>query len=230
MSMMSFIASFLKCIGRLLKNAVIMEHNHNHQTRISGVHGRTLLLCIIINVAFVAAEAVVGICSNSTGLLSDAGHNLSDVLGIMLALVALRMEKSGSRDSGRVSRYVTLANAALLLAAVALIVKESISKIIAPEEVDGAAIMITAGVAIFVNGFTTWLLMRKNDGNINMKAAYQHAATDTLVSVGVVISGLVISLTGWSVVDPVISLVITAVIAVPAVKLFVDTVRLIKKG
>ncbi len=72
--------------------------------------------------------------------------------------------------------------------------------------------------------------MRKNDGNINMKAAYLHAATDTLVSVGVVISGLVISLTGWSVVDPVISLVITAVIAVPAVKLFVDTVRLIKKG
>lgn len=194
------------------------------------MHGRTLLLCIIINVAFVAAEAVVGICSNSTGLLSDAGHNLSDVLGIMLALVALRMEKSGSRDSERVSRYVTLANAALLLAAVALIVKESISKIIAPEEVDGAAIMITAGVAIFVNGFTTWLLMRKNDGNINMKAAYLHAATDTLVSVGVVISGLVISLTGWSVVDPVISLVITAVIAVPAVKLFVDTVRLIKKG
>ena len=98
--MMSFIASFLKCIGRLLKNAVIMEHNHNHQTRISGVHGRTLLLCIIINVAFVAAEAVVGICSNSTGLLSDAGHNLSDVLGIMLALVALRMENRGAGTAG----------------------------------------------------------------------------------------------------------------------------------
>ena len=116
-----------------------MEHNHNHQTRISGVHGRTLVLCIIINVAFVVAEAIVGIYSNSTGLLSDAGHNLSDVLGIMLALVALRMEKSGSKDSERVSRYVTLANAALLLVAVILIVRESISKIIAPEEEIGRA-------------------------------------------------------------------------------------------
>ena len=193
-----------------------------------GVSARILLLAIVINICFVAAEATVGWWSNSTGLLSDAGHNLSDVLGLILSLVAIALESRSNKSSKKISRYISLANSLLLLAAVVLILKESISKIISPEEVNGTAVIVTSAIAILINGLTAWLLAKGNRDNINIKAAFLHAATDMLVSVAVVVSGIIIRVSGWYLIDPILSLIVSVVIAVPTVKLIIHTVHEIK--
>ena len=191
---------------------------------------KTLYFCLAINIIFVVVEAVVGWRSNSTGLLSDAGHNLSDVLGLALSLVAVLLERSNGGTEQRVSKYVTLANGLLLLVAVAIITIESVSKIVAPQVVDGDAVICTSLVAIVINGLTALLLMRGEDGNINIKVAYLHAASDALVSVGVVISGVVVLLTGWNVVDALVGLVISVVIVIPTAKLLASTINSIKNS
>lgn len=203
------------------------SHEHHHHD-IVAVSARILILAIVINICFVAAEAIVGWWSNSTGLLSDAGHNLSDVLGLILSLVAIALESRSNKSSKKISRYISLANSLLLLAAVVLILKESISKIISPEEVNGTAVIVTSAIAILINGLTAWLLAKGNRDNINIKAAFLHAATDMLVSVAVVVSGIIIRVSGWYLIDPILSLIVSVVIAVPTVKLIIHTVHEIK--
>lgn len=205
-----------------------MKSQEHHHHEIVGVSARILLLAIVINICFVAAEATVGWWSNSTGLLSDAGHNLSDVLGLILSLVAIALESRSNKSSKKISRYISLANSLLLLAAVVLILKESISKIISPEEVNGTAVIVTSAIAILINGLTAWLLAKGNRDNINIKAAFLHAATDMLVSVAVVVSGIIIRISGWYLIDPILSLIVSVVIAVPTVKLIIHTVHEIK--
>ena len=205
-----------------------MKSQEHHHHEIVGVSARILLLAIVINICFVAAEATVGWWSNSTGLLSDAGHNLSDVLGLILSLVAIALESRSNKSSKKISRYISLANSLLLLAAIVLILKESISKIISPEEVNGTAVIVTSAIAILINGLTAWLLAKGNRDNINIKAAFLHAATDMLVSVAVVVSGIIIRVSGWYLIDPILSLIVSVVIAVPTVKLIIHTVHEIK--
>ena len=209
-------------------NAHEHNHHHEHHHETAGIPARVLVLAIVINVIFVAAEAGVGWWSNSTGLLSDAGHNLSDVLGLILSLIAIGLESRARSSSKKISRYITLANGLLLMAAVVLILVESIEKIISPVEVNGTAVIITSAIAIFINGFTAWLLMKGGGDNINIKAAFLHAATDMLVSVAVVVSGVIIRLSGWNIVDPLLSLIVTVIIAVPTIKLLIHTVREIR--
>lgn len=172
---------------------------------------------------------MVGWQSNSTGLVSDAGHNLSDVLGLVLSMIAILLERRKAENAQRVSRYVTLLNGLLLLAAVVIIGAESVEKILQPAAINSTAVIYTAAVAIAVNGLTAWLLMRSNKNNLNIRAAFLHAATDMLVSVGVVVSGIVIHFTGWNIIDPIVSLVITLAIAVPTAKLLIHTVKDIRK-
>lgn len=204
------------------------QHNHNHSVGESLAKSAigTIYLCLLINICFVVVEALVGLWSNSTGLLSDAGHNLSDILGLVLSLIALRLEKR--KGGERMTLYVTIANVALLLVAVALIVGESIDKIMHPTVVNAEAVVGVALVAIVINGLTAWILLRGKSDNINIRAAFLHAATDALVSVGVVISGVVIRVTGVNIIDPLVSLVISVVIAVPTIKLLIRTLRAIK--
>lgn len=198
------------------------EHHHP-----SGASMATLTLCLALNLIFVIIEALAGLWSNSTGLLSDAGHNLSDVLGLLLSMIALRL---ASRDgSERVSLFVTLANALLLLVAAGMIAAESVDKILHPAQLNADAMISVALVAIGVNGLTAWLLMRDGRDNINIRAAFLHAATDALVSVGVVISGVVISLTGMTIIDPIVSIVISLIVALPTIKLMLHTFGAIKK-
>ena len=194
-------------------------HSHNHTEHSVNTPVRILYICLAINLIFVAAEAFAGWKSNSTGLLSDAGHNLSDALGLLLSLAAIYLNRSGNRTSQTVSRYITLANGLLLLGAIALIVYESIDKIIHPQEINATAVIAVSSVAIFINGLTAWLLMKGQGDDINIKAAYLHAATDALVSVSVVISGIIISTTGWNMIDPLLSLAISIFIALPTIKL-----------
>ncbi len=194
-------------------------HSHNHTEHSVNTPVRILYICLAISLIFVAAEAFAGWKSNSTGLLSDAGHNLSDALGLSLSLAAIYLNRSGNRANQTVSRYITLANGLLLLGAIALIVYESIDKIINPQEINATAVIAVSSVAIFINGLTAWLLMKGQGDDINIKAAYLHAATDALVSVSVVISGIIISTTGWNMIDPLLSLAISIFIALPTIKL-----------
>ena len=197
---------------------------------------RTILwTAIALNLLFVGVEAGVGLWQNSLSLLSDAGHNLSDVFSLVLVVVGLHLVQLHSN-----SRYtygykkstilISLANALLLLIAVGVIVAESIHKLSEPSSIDGTVISWTAGVGILINGLTTLLLMRGQKGDLNIRGAFLHMAADTLVSVGVVISGIVITHTGWFIIDPIISIVIALVILISTWELLRDSMRLALDG
>ena len=194
-------------------------HSHNHTDHSVNAPVRILYICLAINLIFVSAEAFTGWKSNSTGLLSDAGHNLSDALGLLLSLVAIYMNRSRNKASQKVSRYITLVNGLLLLGAIVLIEYESIDKIINPQEINATAVIAVSSLAILINGLTAWLLMKGRGDDINIKAAYLHAATDALVSISVVISGIIISTTGCMIIDPLLSLAVSIFIALPTINL-----------
>ena len=195
-----------------------MAHEHHaHNLQLS----KMLIVCSVINLLYVVIEAGVGMAVSSAGLVSDAGHNLSDVATLLISLVAVNIAAS----KPEAAKGLTIANAVLLLAAVALIAVEGISKLISPEPVQGTIVSLTAGIGIIINGVTAYLLMREQDRDINIKASFLHMLSDTLVSVGVLVSGLVIAKTGLYVIDPIVSLVIAAIILVPALRLFVQAVK-----
>lgn len=195
-----------------------MAHEHHvHNRQLS----KMLIVCSVINLLYVVIEAGVGMAVSSAGLVSDAGHNLSDVATLLISLVAVNIAAS----KPKAAKGLTIANAVLLIAAVALIAVEGISKLISPEPVQGAIVSLTAGIGIIINGVTAYLLMREQDRDINIKASFLHMLSDTLVSVGVLVSGLVIAKTGLYIIDPIVSLVIAAIILVPALKLFVQAVK-----
>ena len=195
-----------------------MAHEHHaHNLQLS----KMLIVCSVINLLYVVIEAGVGMAVSSAGLVSDAGHNLSDVATLLISLVAVNIAAS----KPKAAKGLTIASAVLLLAAVALIAVEGISKLISPEPVQGTIVSLTAGIGIIINGVTAYLLMREQDRDINIKASFLHMLSDTLVSVGVLVSGLVIAKTGLYIIDPVVSLVIAAIILVPALRLFVQAVK-----
>ena len=204
------------------------HHHHVHQiTSLNGIY----ILSITLNLLYVAVEAGIGFWSNSLGLLSDAGHNLSDVFSLLLAMIAFRLSSSHSTRKftygyKKSSVLISLLNAIILLVAIGAIFIESIRKFSSPEEVNGAAVSWTAGIGIIVNGLTAWLLMKQQKHDINTRGAFLHMAADTLVSAGVVVSGVVISLTGWSVIDPIVSIAIVGVILVSTWKLLAESLRM----
>lgn len=190
---------------------------------------------IALNVAFVAFEAAMGFLYDSVGLLSDAGHNLTDVAGLLLALAAFRLERVhaaprytyGYRKS---TVLISLLNSLLLLLAVGVIVAEAIRRLIRPEPVEGGVIVWTAGAGIAVNGLTAWLFMKDKKRDLNVRGAFLHMVADALVSVGVLVSGLVIGWTGWTIVDPVVGLVVAGVIVGSVWSLLRDSLRLSLDG
>ena len=214
---------------------MIMEHhNHEHVHEIKSLDS-IFIISIVLNLLFVAVEALVGFTQNSLGLLSDAGHNLGDVFSLLLALVAFKLARVHSSRKytygyKKSTVLISLLNAIILLVAVGAIVVESIHKFTHPEEVNGAAVSWTAGVGIIVNGLTAWLLMKSRKKDLNVKGAFLHMAADTLVSAGVVVSGLVMMFTGFYMIDPIISLVIAVVILVSTWKLLSQSVRLSLDG
>ena len=179
--------------------------------------GKAFAIGIALNVGFVAVEATYGVLGNSMALLADAGHNLSDVLGLVVAWVAMVLARRapsarytyGMKGS---SILAALFNAVFLLVAVGAIAWEAIQRFGEPVPVAGKTVMIVAAVGILVNGITAWLFASGAKGDINIKGAFLHMAADAAVSAGVVIAGLVILYTGWTWLDPVVSLAIVAVI------------------
>ncbi|SFH71110.1 cation diffusion facilitator family transporter [Bradyrhizobium sp. cf659] len=196
------------------------DHSHAHGVGHAHVHapasfGKAFAIGISLNIVLVVAEAVYGYIGNSTALLADAGHNLSDVLGLVVAWgasIAARRAPSGRFTYGlRASTILAaLANAVFLLVATGAIGWEAILRLREPEPVAGVTVMVVAGIGILVNGFTAMLFARGRKDDINIEGAYLHMAADAAVSLGVVVSAALIIWTGWLWLDPVTSLVICA--------------------
>lgn len=198
------------------------DHGHDHDHGHAHVHapasfGKAFAIGISLNIALVVAEAVYGYLGNSTALLADAGHNLSDVLGLVVAWgasIAAKRAPSGRFTYGlRASTILAaLANAVFLLVATGAIGWEAILRLRAPEPIAGVTVMVVAGIGILINGFTAMLFARGRKDDINIEGAYLHMAADAAVSLGVVVSAALIVWTGWLWLDPVTSLVICVVI------------------
>lgn len=213
------------------------DHAHSHSHGIGGHHhsptdfGRTFAIATGLNVALVVAQFVFGLWANSLALIADAGHNLSDVMGLVLAWVAFAIAKwrpsSGYTYQMRAASILAaLANALLLIAAVVMISWEAIERFAAPQPVASGTVMLLAAVAVAVNGASAWMLSRGSKSDLNMHGAFLHMVADAAVSVAVIAAGLGIWLTGWQWLDPAVSLLISAVILIGTWRLLRDSLRL----
>jgi cobalt-zinc-cadmium efflux system protein len=211
------------------------DHDHDHGLHGGHSHaptdfGTAFAIGIALNTGFVIAETAFGFASNSMALVADAGHNLSDVLGLVVAWTAAILSKRlpsarytyGLRGS---SILAALFNAVFLLVAVGAIGWEAILRLFKPEPVAETTVMVVAAIGIFVNGITAWLFSGRK-GDLNIRGAYLHMLADAVVSAGVVAAGLVILLTGLAWIDAVTSLVIVGVIIWGTWELLRDSVAM----
>ena len=212
------------------------EHSHQHSHAINAESlNKAFIIGIVLNLAFVVIEFAAGFWFDSLALLSDAGHNLSDVVSLVLALLAFRLAKVKANERytygyKKSTILVSLLNAVILLVAVGAIVIESIHKLNNPAVVPGGAIAWVAGVGVLINAFTAFLFMKDKEKDLNVKGAYLHMAADALVSVGVLVAGIVISRTGWYIIDPIIGLIVAVVILISTWNLLHDSLRLTLDG
>ena len=213
-------------------------HDHGHHHGVGGHHHGPVdtgdwryAVGLIVNLVFVGVEFGAGLFSGSTALMADAGHNLSDVLGLAMAGGAawLARRASGPHQTygyGKATVLAALANALLLIFACGAIAFEAVRRLAEPAPVMSGLIMIVAGIGFVINLGTALLFMRDQHSDLNARGAYLHMMADAVVSIGVVIAGAVIMLTGWSVIDPLVSLGIVAVILIGTWGLLKDSVNL----
>ncbi|HYO57954.1 cation diffusion facilitator family transporter [Archangium sp.] len=192
------------------------SHSHSH-SHASPSPGRAFAIGVALNVGFVAIEATFGVLSNSLALLADAGHNLSDVLGLLLAWGATllaRQRPTPRRTYGLRSSSILAAlfNALFLLVAVGGIAWEAIQRLGEPAPVASTTVMFVAGAGIVINTATALLFWKGREHDVNIRGAFLHMAADAGVSLGVVLAGALIHFTGWAWMDPVVTLTIAAII------------------
>jgi cobalt-zinc-cadmium efflux system protein len=216
----------------MLLNAagISMSHSHHHHHGPSN-YSRTFAMGISLNLAYVVVEAGFGFWDNSLALLSDAGHNLSDVIGLLLAwggFALSRIPPSPERTYGWRGSTILAAlfNALLLLAAVGGIVWESLRRLAEPGELPGTSMIVVAAIGVGINTFTALLFLRDRHHDLNIRGAFLHMAADAGVSLGVVVAGLVIQATHWQWVDPVVGLAIAAIIFMSTWGLLKESVNL----
>ncbi len=193
-------------------------HSHGHGSASSGRnYGVAFAIGTVLNLGFVAVEALFGILSNSVALLADAGHNLSDVLGLVVAWgasILARRQPTARYTYGYLGSTIlaALANGVFLLVATGAIVWEAIGRFSSPEPVTAPTVIVVASIGIAINGATAWLFASGRSGDLNVRGAFLHMLADAAVSAGVVVAGVGMMLSGWSWLDPVVSLVISAII------------------
>jgi len=207
------------------------EHHHHHHSPVIATISKAFWIGIILNSAFVLVEFVAGFYYNSLALLSDAGHNLSDVASLGLSLLAFRLAKSKATERFTYGYHkstilASLVNAVILFIAVGSIGWEAIQRFLHPVETQGGVIAIVAGIGIVINSVSAFFFFRNKDKDLNVKSAYLHLAVDAFVSAGVVVAGVLISYTGLKWIDPLISLVIMAVVIYSTWSLLTESLRL----
>ena len=194
------------------------SHSHSHaHSHAPASFGRAFAIGIALNLGFLAVETVFGFIANSMALLADAGHNLSDVLGLVVAWAGAIMARKASSPRftyglKKAPILAALANSLFLVIAVGAIGAEAVRRLIHPSPTHGATVVVVAAIGILINGGTALLFARGREHDINIRGAYLHMAADAAVSVAVVFAGLVILWTGQQWVDPVMSLAVAAVI------------------
>lgn len=204
-----------------------MSHDHSHEITNDN---RAFGIGVILNSAFVVIEASYGVYADSLALIADAGHNLSDVVSLLLAWGASRLAKKAATDKRtygfrKATVIASLASAILLLVALGGIAWESVGRFFNPQSVEGLTVIFVASIGVIVNTLTAWLFFKGQKHDLNIRAAFLHMAADALVSLGVVVAGVLIVLKGWLWIDPVVSLVIVAVILVGTWRLLRDSIN-----
>lgn len=206
-----------------------MEHQH---TDVNNTNlGNAFKTGIAINIAFIIVEVIYGFSANSMALVSDAGHNLSDVLALVFSWIAVILSQRkptlkftyGFRRS---TILVAMLNTLLLLIAVGFIVRETIARIGDPRDINSGSVILIASLGIAVNGFTAWLFMKDKKHDLNIRSAFVHFMADALVSLGVVVAGILIALTGILWIDSLVSFLIIAVILYSSYNLLIDSINL----
>lgn len=197
-------------------NGHARDHGAPH-THATADYGRAFFIGIVLNAGFVVVEATYGVLSNSMALIADAGHNLSDVLGLIAAWIAATLSRrpATARHSyglGGSSILAALANAVLLLVAVGVIAWEAVWRLIEPAPVASGTVVAVAAVGIAVNCATALMFARGRKADLNVRGAYLHMMADAGISAGVVVAGLLIGLTGRNWIDPATSLLVVAII------------------
>ena len=195
------------------------DHDHSHHVDLGQGNKKAFIIGIALNLAFVIAELIAGFVYNSISLLTDAGHNASDVASLVLSLAAfwLAQKKSTPKFTygyKKTTALAALANAVILLVAIGILGFESVTRLFKPEPVQGGVIAWVAGLGILINSFSAFLFYKGKEKDLNAKSAYLHLLSDALVSVGVVVAGIVMKFTGWYWLDPVVGLLIMAVILI----------------
>lgn len=206
------------------------SHSHSHSAEITKSNKNVFLAGIALNMAFVLAEVIAGIAYDSMALLTDAGHNLSDVASLVVSLIAFWIAK---KQSNAVYTYgfkkttvlAALVNAVVLLIAIGILGYEAFTRILKPKPVEGGVIAWVAAIGIVVNSVSAYLFFRQKH-ELNSRAAYLHLLADALVSLGVVVAGIVISYTNFYWIDPAIGLVIMVVILISTWGLLRDSFRM----
>jgi cobalt-zinc-cadmium efflux system protein len=209
-------------------------HRHHHHHEPPAGFDRAFAVGSLLNAGFVVAEVTFGITAHSVALVADAAHNLGDVLGLLLAWGAAALGRRYPTSSrtygyGRSSILASLINAVVLLIGIGGVIVEAIRRLsegVPSGEVDSNVVMIVAGAGILVNGLTALLFVRRQSSDLNVRGAFLHMVADAAVSAGVVVTGLVMMLTGWAWLDPVASLLIAALILFSTWGLLRDSINL----
>ncbi|HXB31582.1 MAG TPA: cation diffusion facilitator family transporter [Puia sp.] len=205
-------------------------HSHGHVKELSSVN-TAFIVGIILNLAFVLIEAIVGIAIHSMSLLSDAGHNLADVASLGLSLFAFKMMKAKSNTIytygyKKTTVLVALLNGAILLVSIGAILYESVHRLILPEPLPGKTISIVAAIGILINTITALLFFRNRESDLNIKGAFLHLMSDAVVSAALVVGGIIIIYTKWYWIDPLLGILVAVVIVFSTWNLLRDSLRL----
>lgn len=211
------------------------DHNHHHNHHAPDNFNRAFAIGTVLNLLFVGVEAVYGLLSDSLALVADAGHNLSDVITLLIAWAAIAVAKRSATAKHtygfkKGTILVSLGSALFLYVAIGVIIWEAVGRLRSPVPVHGMTITVVAAIGVVVNTVTALLFMAGRKKDLNLKAAFLHMAADAVVSAGVVVSGLIISATGWNILDPVLSIVIALFILVAGWGLLKDSLHLTMAG
>ncbi len=204
-----------------------MSHDHNHKI---GNYNHAFAIGVMLNLLFVAVEITAGFFADSLALIADAGHNMSDVVSLLLAWGASVLATKAATEKRtygfrKATVMASLASSILLLVALGSIVWEAIGRFVHPEPVEGFTVIVVAAIGVAVNGITALLFVKGQAHDLNVHGAFLHMAADAGVSLGVVVAGFLMLLKGWLWVDPMVTLVIVAVIFVGTWNLLRDSVN-----
>ncbi len=216
-------------------------HEHNHEHSHAGHHhhevsaadaaNKAFVIGIVLNGIYVAVQVVMGLYTHSMALLSDAGHNLGDVASLALSLFAFRLARIKATPSftygyKKTTIIAALVNAVILLSTVVILGYESLHRLLHPRPIEGGTVAWVAGIGIVVNAASAFLFFKNKEHDLNTKSAYLHLLSDALVSLGVVVSGIVISFTSWYWLDGAVSIVVLLTILLGTWSLLTNSLRL----